>query len=487
MAEFLQRLNVFFFIAWDVAVFFIRLGALYELPRWHTPATATAWLLVIFFWPTPGIIAYSVLGTQLLPSRRLDRHREMLKHFQTIKENFHHDAVFAPAAHPALPESLQATARLASNLGSLNALDGNSVRLITDADEFIGEIVAGIDAATQEVDLLYYILNDDVKGHLILEACARAASRGVTVRILADSVGSRSFCRSKERKTLSALGIHIAEALPVRIYRTLAARFDLRNHRKLALFDHVCAVTGSHNVTASNYGRKDNLIWKDISLLLRGPVVQQLESVFVEDWYVETGEIIEHRETPPRLETPGNACLQTVPSGPSYSTQNYQRLIIASIIGASHQVTITTPYLIPDQAMLQAVEVACLKGVKVRLVLPQRSDQIIVGYASRAYYEEFLKCGVEVYLYTDGLLHSKTVTIDDELSFVGSSNFDIRSFEINFEINMILYGKDESRSIRAAQEDYISSSRRLTPQEWNKRNEFSKGLESLTKLFSPLL
>ena len=149
--------------------------------------------------------------------------------------------------------------------------------------------------------------------------------------------------------------------------------------------------------------------------------------------------------------------------------------------------TITTPYLIPDEGMLQAIEVARLRGVKVRLVTPARSDQITAGYASRAYYEDFLRLVVEVYLYNKGLLHAKTVTVDDNLGFVGSSNFDIRSFSLNFEINMILYGVQENFGIHRVQGLYICDSHRLTQDEWGKRGHVSMALESVTKLLSPLL
>ncbi|MDY3868096.1 MAG: phospholipase D-like domain-containing protein, partial [Pyramidobacter sp.] len=209
---------------------------------------------------------------------------------------------------------------------------------------------------------------------------------------------------------------------------------------------------------------------------------------FIEDWHVETGKMLdtEHLFEPENISS-GGACLQTVPSGPSYQTENYQRLIIASIIGAQEQVTITTPYLIPDVGMMQAIEVARLRGVKVRLVVPEKSDQFIVGYAARAYYEDLLKLGVDIYLYGEGLLHAKTITVDNDLGFVGSSNFDIRSFSLNFEINMIFYGIGETYRIHTIQGEYICQSRRLTMQQWQERSHISMALESVTKLLSPLL
>ncbi len=482
-----HELSLIFWAGLDALSFIIRISSLVLIPQRHSATTATAWLMVILLWPWPGIIAYSILGTNVLPSRRMERHNAALSHFKDVRARMMRHEL-PGAVYSRLPGDLRTTAKLAEHLGYLNAVQGNSVRYITSALAFIDTLVGEIEAAREEVDLLYYIFADDAFGHKVADACRRAARRGVTVRLLVDSVGSRAFLRGSAVKDLRADGVYVAEALPVRIYRAKAARFDLRNHRKLAIFDRKTAVTGSHNVTDPTYGRRDRMVWKDVSLCLSGPVVKQLESVFIEDWYVETTEQL---DTTHLFSDPagfyGTSCLQTVPSGPSYQTENYQRLIIASIIGAREQVTITTPYLIPDEGMLQAIEVARLRGVKVRLVTPAHSDQIIAGYASRAYYGEFLRRGVEVYLYRKGLLHAKTVTIDKDLGFVGSSNFDIRSFSLNFEINMILYGIQENFGIHRVQGLYICDSHRLTEEEWQRRGHVSIALESVTKLLSPLL
>ncbi len=485
--DWIHDFHLAFWIALDIVSFAIRIYFLVVLPKRHSVTTATAWLFVILLWPWPGSIAYYFFGTNVLPARRMERHAAAVEHFKGVRARFRRRDL-PGAVVPHLPSELRATENLAQNLGYMRALDGNSVRYLTDAVQFVNTIVEEIDAAREEVNLLYYIFSDDYLGKKVINACQRAVKRGVTVRLLVDSVGSRAFLKGKTVMQMRAEGIFVAEALPTRIYRLLFGRFDLRNHRKLAIFDKKIAVTGSHNLTEPTYGRKDGLVWKDVSLHLCGPVVRQLESVFIEDWFVETGEQIdtEHLFTA-MSEFPGSSCLQTVPSGPSYQTENYQRLIIASIVGARKQVTITTPYLIPDQGMLQAIEIARLRGVKIRLALPARSDQIITGYASRAYYGDFLRLGVDLYLYPNGLLHAKTVTIDNDLGFVGSSNFDIRSFALNFEINMMLYGKEENLGIHGIQEYYIGESKLLTQEEWQQRNFSSRSFESVTKLFSPLL
>ena len=289
--NFIQNLPPFFWAGYDIVSFLIRILSLVLIPQHHAPTTATAWLFVILLWPWPGIIIYSLLGTNLLPSRRLERHNEALLHFRDIRERMQRHEL-PGTVRVQLPESLKATASLAEHLGYMNAVGGNSVQYITDAGEFIDTLVREIDAAQSEISLLYYIFVDDDMGRRVIDACIRAAERGVVVRLLVDSVGSRKFLRGIGTKQLREAGASVVEALPVRIYRAKAARFDLRNHRKLALFDRRTAITGSHNVTEPSYGRSDHMMWKDVSLLIRGAAVKQLESVFIEDWYVETGKII---------------------------------------------------------------------------------------------------------------------------------------------------------------------------------------------------
>ncbi|GAB1400637.1 hypothetical protein MASR1M66_20920 [Aminivibrio sp.] len=176
-----------------------------------------------------------------------------------------------------------------------------------------------------------------------------------------------------------------------------------------------------------------------------------------------------------------------LPSGPSYPLQNFQRLVVAALHASRDQVTITTPYLIPDEELLHSLETAVLGGVKIRLVVPEKGDQFLVGSAAKAYFSAFLAMGVEIWLYQEGILHAKTMTVDGNLAFLGTSNFDIRSFALNFELNLILYGEEESASILAAQEKYIAFSRRLAGEEWSSLSFPVRVLHGITKLFSPLL
>jgi len=307
----------------------------------------------------------------------------------------------------------------------------------------------------------------------------------VTCRVLIDAVGSRPWLKPVTR-AMAAGGIEMLPMLPVRWPRLLMRRIDLRNHRKLAVIDGRIAYTGSQNIVDAGYGRKD-IAWHDLMVRLTGPVVLELQVVFVADWYYESDELLEGNAYFPEPEQSGTIPVQTLPSGPSYPTQNYQRMVVAAIHAAQREVVITTPYFIPDEAFLQAIEIAVLRGVEVRVILPERSDQVVVGAASRAYYDLVLDAGAALYLYQDGLLHAKTMSIDDAFTFLGSSNFDIRSFALNFEINLVFYGAHETAILRAAQRQYIRRSKKLTREEWARRPSHAKALENIAKLFSPVL
>ncbi|MBL1432882.1 MAG: cardiolipin synthase, partial [Gammaproteobacteria bacterium] len=179
--------------------------------------------------------------------------------------------------------------------------------------------------------------------------------------------------------------------------------------------------------------------------------------------------------------------VQALPSGPLFEAENYQRIVVAALYSARRRVIITTPYFVPDEVFLEALEIAALKGVKVELIVPLNSDQILVGNAARAYYERLLESGVDIYLFKSGLLHVKSMTIDDSLAFIGSSNFDIRSFSLNFEINVIFYGTEVAEKLRQLQQGLLENSQQLTLQQWQQRPRHQRIMQNVIKLLSPVL
>ncbi len=465
-----------------ISEWLIRIGMIPTVMRRRRPSVAMSWLLVIFFQPWMGLVLYLLLGTNHLPRRRIRRHERVAAHIEKLV------ALAAEKPHvvrPQLEPSQQALVQLAEKLGDTPILGGNQGELITETEDVIRRLIDDIDAAQDHVHLLYYIFADDSTGHRVGGALARAVQRGVTCRLLADDVGSWRMFRGLGAQ-LVRQGIQLHPMLPVNFFRRGLARMDLRNHRKLAVIDGRIAYTGSQNIVHPSYGRKD-LVWHDVTARLSGPIVLQLQSIFIEDWYFETDETLDLPELFPAPDFSGQIVAQALPSGPTYPSESYHRLVVAAIYAAQRQIIITSPYMVPDEALLQALEVAVHRGVRVELILPQRSDQALADAAARAYYEELLAAGVEIYLHTQGLLHSKTMSVDDSLALIGSGNFDIRSFYLNFELNLLAYGSEVTAALRFLQRRYLNDAVPLTLDQWRGRGRAQRLLEDAARLLSPLM
>jgi cardiolipin synthase len=318
----------------------------------------------------------------------------------------------------------------------------------------------------------------------VADALARAAKRGVDCRVLADSVGSHTWFRNRS-DYLSDRGVRMQAALPVGVLRRRASRLDLRNHRKIVVIDGQTAWTGSQNILnpVQDGGRK----FCDMMVRLQGPIVLEIQHVFRGDWYFETNELLEANDLYSAPEECGDVCVQALPSGPNYPIESYQRLVVDTLHGARKRAIMTAPYFVPDEALLQAMQVAALRGVEMTLIVPLTSDHLLVDAAGHAYFDFLLSAGVNIYQHTAGLLHAKALTVDDSLALVGSANFDIRSFALNFELNMIFYGGSMARDVRELQETYIAGSEHITPESWSRRSTLRKAGQNIAKLFSPIL
>jgi cardiolipin synthase len=384
-----------------------------------------------------------------------------------------------------LPATADTAIALAERMGHMPVLAGNAMSVTSDSESFTHQLVADIDAARHHVHLLVYIFADDETGRRVGEALVSAAARGVSCRLIFDSAGSRRLI-GRLPEQLRRDGVQVVEALPVGLFRRRLHRLDMRNHRKIAVIDGAIAYAGSQNIVNPGYGHRD-LVWHDLMVRLTGPVVLELQALFTSDWYYETDQILDAPEYFRHPERTGDATIQTLPSGPNYPTQTYQRMILAAIFAARHQITITTPYFIPDEAVLQAFEIARLRGVDIRLILPARTDHWLVDNASHAYYQELLEAGIKLYHFQPGLIHAKTVTVDDVFAFCGSSNFDIRSFQLNFEVNLMFYDPASCRTFLAAQERYREMSVPVDLYAWRRRPTRQRLAQHLAALFSPLL
>jgi cardiolipin synthase len=363
-------------------------------------------------------------------------------------------------------------------------LGGNAVELLADYDGTIARLAADIDRARHHVHLLFYIFADDHATAPVLEALGRAARRGVRCRVLADAFGSRPGLRTLRPK-LTPLGVEVREMLPLSLWPWRKARVDLRNHRKIVVIDGKVGYTGSQNLIAAGF--KAGLTYEDLMARVTGPVVLELQYIFAADWFLETSEILDGEAEFPAPEIAGGVAAQVLPSGPDFPTQNNQRLFVALVHGARERVVLVTPYFIPDEPLLQAMQTAALRGVEVHLVVSGKEDFLVVSLAQKSYYEELLEAGVRIHLYRKNFLHAKHLSVDDAVAVIGTSNLDIRSFTLNAEVMLVVYNPDVAARLLAEQERYFANADLLPLAAWQRRSSGAKAAENLARLLSPLL
>jgi cardiolipin synthase len=447
------------------------------------PASSLAWVVVIITVPVVGAIAYIFVGEARLGSLRRRRHRKIVQ--QTRAEGWVHGAL---GLYPDIHADLAPQAALVESVGGFPLRSGNDAELISDTDACIKAIVADIDAATDHCHLLFYIMLTDSSGQAVAEALGRAARRGIECRLLLDAVGSRGFLRSPLTAQLREAGVTVVAALPASLVRAALARLDLRNHRKLAIIDGQVAYTGSQNIADAAFAPKPRFApWVDAMLRIRGPAVLDLQELFIEDWFLDTEESLVAKMSidPPMPE--GGVVMQIVPTGPDDHHAALRLISQSAFHLAREEIQLTTPYFVPAEPEVAALCVAARRGVRTRLVVPARNDSPLVAAASRSLYEQLLEAGVEIYEYTEGLLHAKTMTVDRQLGMLGTANFDRRSFELNFEVSVLVYDQDFASRLRFLQRSYMNDSRQIELSRWQRRSWVRRLVENTLGMLSPLL
>ncbi len=453
---------------------------LFYIPQRKNPSSARTWLLLIFLVPWLGLLLYILLGRAYMPRKRVKIQRKASDRKRRARAQLR----LSQMALPALPEAVRLVVNLVEALGEFEVVKGNRLELMPDYQECIDRLIQDIDAAEHHVHLLYYIFADDATGQKVGEALRRAVRRGVKCRVLMDSIGSRPALRTLAPR-LRAEGIQVLEMLPVGLLRSKTVRFDLRNHRKIAVIDGRIGHVGSQNIVDAGF--KKHIVYEDLVARVEGPIVSQLQVVFLADWYLESETSLNDPKLWPAQPEDGGTLAQALPSGPGYGRTNTQMVMVTLLHTALKRVVITTPYFVPDQALLQAMETAVMRGVDVHLILSVARDGIMVGTAQQSYYAQLLQAGVHIHLYRPRFLHAKHFTVDDSVAIIGSSNVDIRSFALNSEISLLVYDPGIVSSLRRLQERHISHSKHLTLREWNRRGAVRKALQSIARLADSIL
>jgi len=467
-------------LAIDIAA---RVLALIFVPKNRRPQTALAWLLAIWFLPYVGIILFLILGRARLPRARRRKQREINEYILDTTEGF--DRV---KRDPPWPPWLEPIVELNRTLGSMPLVGGNSAQMWNDNTESLAQMTAAIRAAKKTVHAEFYILLLDEATGDFFDALEEAHARGVVVRVLLDHLGNAQYPGYRRTvRRLNKMGVQWRRMLPFRPLHGQLQRPDLRNHRKLLVVDGAVAFTGSQNVIETGYQRWRNhrrgLHWKDYMARFEGPVVAGIDALFVTDWYSETGELLEREAAPARTTGEGDFDCQVVPSGPGFDGENNLRLFNSLVYAAQKRVVLTSPYFVPDDSMLYAITTAAQSGLDVELFVSEIGDQFLVFHAQRSYYEALLRAGVKIWLYAGPtILHSKHLTIDDQISVIGSSNMDMRSFSLDLEISVMVRGEEFLSQLRAIEDANRAMSRELTLDEWLKRPVRHRTLDNLARL-----
>ena len=477
-------------ITWFLHVVIVTVVGFRVIMNRPPTGVALAWLVLIVAAPFGGALVYLLIGERRIGSRG-QRMQALRVDYRKVSGAAIRAGLLeidwlrhVPAAH--------AMNQLGKNLGGLPTVRGSTFQLFSDTQEILSAIVRDVDAAKTSVLMEFYIWNEGGGADEVFEAVIRAARRGVSCRLLIDALGARPWWKSHQPKRLRKAGVHLRPALPVGLLRLFVGRTDLRLHRKIVVIDGSAAWTGSMNLVDPRFFKQDSGVgeWVDAMIRLQGSVVVALAATMTSDWILESGEELDvvMSSADLHLVVPqGTADMQVIPSGPGQTKDGLLQMILTLINAAQEELVLTTPYLVPDDSLLRALRGAAGRGVKVRMIVPEKVDSILTRYASRSYYDDLLEIGVEIHQFHAGLLHTKSITVDGVLAMFGTVNLDMRSFWLNYEVSLFVYDREFCTQLRNLQQSYIEESTQLTPESWECRSFGNRFLENTLRLFSPLL
>lgn len=456
------------------------------------PGVALAWILIVSILPFVGLLAYFMVGERPIGRDRAQRIKKASPLYERMTQLL--DRRY-PLSDCGIADQFRPMAILAEARGGMPPVPGNRISLYPDAPSILHALIEDIDQAQQRCDLEFYIWSPGGLADQVADALMRAARRGVVCRVLLDEIGSGPFWKSHWPKRLRDAGVHLAKACAIQPLKLQFGRADIRLHRKIAAFDRTIAWTGSLNLVDPAYFKQDAGVgeWVDAMARVAGPAAEALATVFEGDWAVETNNIagfssyLDQMQNAAPCLTPGHTTAQAVPSGPNYQLANMSHLLLSAILDAKHEVVMTTPYFVPDDALLQGLQTAAGRGVDVTLIVPERVDSKLVCYASRSYMDDLLAAGVKIQQYRDGLLHTKSMVVDRAFSVFGSVNLDMRSLRLNYEITLMIYDAEFSQQLRTLQDQYLANAVPMDLQTHEQRPLHERLLENAAQVVSPLL
>lgn len=459
------------------------------LARRRDPSATLAWILFIVLAPVLGVVVYLVVGRTRM--RRTVR-RSGLAEAQ-LRDVFSRHGVRLPSLEcgdSLLDPRTAAQIRLGNALASTPASWGNSACFLNDAGATYGEMIAAIEQARDHVHVEFYIIQPDGVGTALREHLTRKAAEGVEVRVLCDAIGSVGLPPDFWEPLRAAGGYAESFAPLMKLIPRLRRRdrVDFRNHRKIIVVDGRIGFTGGINVGKEYLGLDPEIgRWRDAHVRIEGPAVMNLQQAFLHDWLMTTGEAFDSSRYFPSGPAAGGCLVQVIDSGPDQTWPAMELYHAQAIALAQDRLYITNPYFIPSQTIESALTQAALRGVDVRLLLPRKSDSRLVTFASRSYYATLLQAGVRIYEYERGFMHAKTMVIDEWVATIGSANMDMRSFNLNFELNAFLFDATICDTLARQFGVDLNLASEITIESERRAGVLLRLVRAIARLLSPLL
>lgn len=450
---------------------------IYIIAENEHPVHTLAWVIAIVFLPVIGLILYFLVGHR--PRRKRLVEAEELQQFKALTKQQHQAAIAST------PDTFNGLATLMQTMNQAFPLKGNTVKPYLEFYPMLDNLLADLESARDHIHFEFFKFENDPSGRRVAEVLKRKASEGVTVRIQYDDLGN--LTRKRFYRELKRAGIQVKPFLALTL-PFISENINFRNHRKIVVVDGRVGYLGGMNI-AERYGA--GLAWgpwRDTHLRVEGPAVAELQTSFLCDWRFSSGELLAEPRYYPPIPATGDTLMQVISSGPMDEWHVAMQGLVRLLANARQYVYIQSPYFIPTPSVMLALKNAALSGVDIRVMFPWRGDSgPLVSLASKSYVREALAAGVQIYFYRKGFLHSKTVVADDCFTTIGSTNVDVRSYTLDFEINAYIYNEKLAAEMKAAFLRDQHDSEHTDLVRWNQRPSFQKFKESLARLFSPLL
>jgi len=467
----------YFYLTVEIVAIF---SAINVIMRARTSQGATAWAIALISFPILSLPLYFIFGRNkfqgYVKARRIS-HLGVASLFKTFEENIQNCRAQFNA-----DENYFFTFE---ELAKLPFLEGNTTKLLVDGQQTFSEIFEGISQAKSYVLIQFYIVRNDGLGNQLKSILLKKLAQGVKVYFLCDAIGSSALSADY----LNELQQAGAEAITFRCMTKFSRRMQInfRNHRKIVIIDGHTAYVGGHNVGDEYLGQLPKLSpWRDTHVKISGPAALAVQLVFIEDWYWMTEQTPPLSWEPKKLDKVGQRVL-ALPSGPADQMDTCSLFFVHAINSSQERCWIVSPYFVPDESVVSALQLAAIRGVDVRILLPEKADHKLVYLAGFSYFHEIINSGIKMYRYKKGFLHQKVMLVDNQLTTVGTANFDNRSFRLNFELTMVFANQECNETVSNMLEDDFKNSEPVTTDDYDKSSIIFKSLARISRLFSPIL